>query len=235
MNKYGDTRIEVVDAVYTPQRLPSFKGNPLIEALPPVMSEERVFQSLLRLPDFAPEQQEWSTPERIMMLLELQNFMAPTLGQIELCLSLDAMMRTGYLGRAPRTPGHAAITMELYRSQVKGSNFVQTADTITPQISTSLIGLSGMGKTTTVKRWFARLPKVLYHESVNVWQIPVIHIETPTDGKSVKGLCHQILMALDTALPGSDYYATYARNGRTSSDSLLPQIQLLMNRHWLEC
>lgn len=221
----------LVEAIYTPQRIPAFDGNPLIEALPPAMSEEQIVESLTRTPAFSDEQRTWSTPERLMMLLELQNFCAPTWSQLQLCTALDSMLRYGYVGRAPRTAAHAEVSMEIYRRQVEGKGFNQSANSVTPQISTALIGLSGMGKTTTTKRWAARYPEVIYHAQHGVWQVPIVVVETPGDGKSAKGLCHQILMFLDSVIPGSNYYETYARGGRTSSETLIPQVQALLNRH----
>ncbi|MBS0353423.1 MAG: ATP-binding protein [Proteobacteria bacterium] len=223
---------DCVQATYTEQRLPQFKGNPLIEALPPSMSDEELFEALTLLPDFAPEQRSWPTHERIHMLETLQNFMVPLSKHLELARAIDSMMRAGYVGRAPRTPEHAQIFQSIYEKQQAGIPFRQSVTSRTPQLSTSLVGLSGMGKTTTVNRWCAHLPRVIYHQDLNVYQVPYLHVEMPSDGSSIKGLAHGILQKLDELLPGANYFETYAgRSGRTGADSLMRSVARVMNMH----
>lgn len=221
----------IVTAKYTPQRIPQFRGNPLVEALPPTMSEEELIASLTLMPDYDKEQLNWPTSDRLMMLKSLHNFMLPMCRHIELCCALDAMLRAGYVGRAPRTPGHAQIFQSIYEKQLAGQTFAQTASSRASQISTSLIGLSGMGKTTTVNRWSAHLPKVIYHEEHNLYQIPVLHVEMPSDGSSIKGLAHGILQKIDELIPGADYYNQYAQRGRTGADTLMRSVARVMNLH----
>lgn len=223
---------DCVQATYTAQRLPQFKGNPLIEALPPSMSDEELFEALTLLPDFSQEQRLWPTHERIHMLETLQNFLVPLSKHLELAHALDSMMRAGYVGRAPRTPEHAQIFQSIYEKQQAGIPFRQSVTSRTPQLSTSLIGLSGMGKTTTVNRWCAHIPKVIYHPDLNVYQVPYLHVEMPSDGSSIKGLAHGILQKLDELLPGANYFETYAgRSGRTGADSLMRSVARVMNMH----
>jgi AAA domain len=218
-------------ATYAEQRIPQFKSNPLIEALPPTMTDESLVDALTLLPDFASEQRDWPVQDRMMMLESLQNFMVPLGKHIELGRALDAMLRAGYVGRAPRTPGHAQIFQTIYDKQNKGETFSQTATTRTPQMSTSLVGISGMGKTTTVNRWCAHIPQVIYHPEHNLYQIPYLHIEMPSDGSSIKGLAHGILQKIDELIPGADYYAQYAQKGRTGADILMRGVARVMNLH----
>ncbi|PRD67502.1 transposase [Malikia spinosa] len=222
---------QTITAHYLEQRLPQFKGNPLVEALPPPMTDESLLEALTLMPDYDPGQRQWSASERMMMIGTLQNFMVPMLKHTELCRALDSMLRTGYVGRAPKTPGHAAIFQSIYQKQMAGQTFAQTANSRTPQISTALIGLSGMGKTTTVQRWCAHLPKVIFHPEYNLYQIPVLHVEMPSDGSSIKGLAHGILQKIDELIPGANYYDMYAQRGRTGADTLMRGVARVMNLH----
>lgn len=221
----------VVTATYTAQRVPQFRGNPLVEALPPSMSDDDLISALTLLPEFHQDQREWPTAERFMMLESLQNFMVPMGRHIELCRALDSMLRAGYVGRAPRTAGHAQIFQSIYEKQKEGISFSQLATSRTPQISTSLIGLSGLGKTTTVNRWCAHLPKVIYHDEYNLYQIPFLHVEMPSDGSSIKGLAHGILQKIDELIPGANYYDQYAQRGKTGADTLMRSVARVMNLH----
>lgn len=231
MNSALSPCVHAVQAQYVPQRLPQFQGNPLIEALPPPLTDQSLVDAMLLMPSYAKEQKMWSTAERLMMLETLQNFMVPMRRHMELCGALDAMLRAGYVGRAPRTAGHAEIFQSIYQKQMAGHSFAQAADSRTPQISTALIGISGMGKSTSVQRWYAHLPKVIYHEQYNLYQIPVLHVEMPSDGSSIKGLAHGILQKIDELIPGANYYDMYTQRGRAGADTLLRSVARVMNLH----
>jgi type II secretory pathway predicted ATPase ExeA len=224
-----------VNATYTPQRLPQFKGNPLIEALPRSPTEKETFELLSLEPQFDPEQRSWTAQERLQMLLTLQNFMFPLSKHLELAFSLDALLRNGYVGRMPMTPEHIQRFQGNYAKQKDGAVFRQSADTRTSQLSTLLIGPSGMGKTSTVRRWLAQIPQVIYHPNFNIYQITYLHVEMPSDGSSIKGLAHAILKQIDQLIPGANYYSTYALKGRVGADALMRGVARVLNAHFVGC
>lgn len=218
-------------ASYTEQRIPDFKGNKLIEALPPAMTDQMLLEALSLRPDFSEEQRTWPDQDRLMMLESLQNFMVPMRNHLELCHALDSLLRAGYVGRAPRTAGHSAIAQKIYENQKQGLSFRQSATTRTPQLSTALLGISGMGKTTTVKRWCAHIPQVIFHPDLNLYQITYLHVEMPSDGSSIKGLAHSILHQMDQLIPGAHYFDEYAQRGKAGADTLMRAVARLMNIH----
>ncbi len=218
-------------AKYTPQRIARYQGNPLIEALPPVMDDETLMESMTLLPDFNPEQREWPTHERMLQLAGLNNFLLPLRHQIQLARTLETMIREGYVGRAPRNARHHQVFQSLYGAQSKGSAHVQQPNAVNPQLSTALVGLSGMGKTTTVRRALSLMPPVIFHPELRFWQVPYLLIETPSDGRSVKGLGQEILMAMDRLLPGANYYHDYAVKSRPSAESLMRHAAHVLNMH----
>lgn len=218
-------------AVYSPQRIERFRGNPLIEALPPAPSEDQLIQMLTRLPDFAPEQRDWPTAERLNQVMSLSDFSVPLARHIQLSFTMDSMIRQGYVGRAPRTAAHTQIFQGIYEAQKAGTSFTAaTPATRTAALSTSLIGLSGMGKTRTLQRIQGTLPSVIYHPELHVWQIPCLHIETPHDGASVKGLCHSIFRQIDSLIPDANYYELYAKP-RSSVETLLNDVARVLHIH----
>lgn len=220
-------------ADYKEQRIPQFRGNPLIEALPLSMSDDELVEALKLAPPFDAAQRTWSTNERIQMLTSLQNFMVPLDRHLELARALDSLLRAGYVGRAPRTPDHARIYHQIYGTQKAGKGFVQRHDTLTPQLSTSLIGISGMGKSTAVARWSAHLDRVIYHPKLNIYQIPYLHVEMPDDGSTFKGLAHLILQQVDELIPGLNYYEENAVRGRPDSHALMGRVARVLNTHFL--
>jgi hypothetical protein len=231
MNDRSQLNPRCVVACYSPQRIPQLQGNPLIEALPPAMTDEEIAESLLLMPNFDPAQRAWPTHERFLMLSSLANFMVPFPRHHKLARALDSLMRAGYVGRAPRTAEHTQIFQSLYEKQKAGVSFRQSANTLSTQLSTSLIGLSGMGKTTTVTRWLAHVPPVIYHPDLHIYQVPYLHIEMPSDGSSIKGLALAILLKLDDLIPGASYYEDYAVKGRPGGDALIRSVARVMNMH----
>lgn len=220
-------------ADYKPQRIPQFIGNKLIEALPLSMSDEELYNALLLKPEFSAEQRAWPTHERMYMLMGLKNFMVPLAKHFEVGRALDTMLRSGYVGRAPQTQEHISTFKTIHENEKAKRSFSQSAETHTPQLSTSLIGISGMGKSTIVERWCAHIDKVIYHPALHVYQVPYLHIETPSDGSSIKGLAHGILRQLDQLIPGANYYADYALKGRPGADTLMRSVARLMHQHYV--
>lgn len=215
----------------TNQRIARYRGNKLIEALPASMSEEEILASLVLEPDFPADARDWESHLRINELLGLTNFMVPLTAHIHLALTIDSMLREGYVGRRPLSPDHVAVYQHIHSLEREDKPFRQSADTRTPRLSTALIGVSGMGKTTTVERVLARIPPVYYHPDLDIFQVTYLHFEMPSDGKGVKSLAMAIIQRLDELIPGSNYYDKYIGNRRPSADALIRVAARLMNKH----
>lgn len=218
-------------AAYTPQQLPQYKGNPLIEALPPRLSVDEMRELLSIRPDFDPEQRAWPTTLRLQMLSTLEHFLVPMARHVELVQSVDTMLRAGYVGRIPRTPAFARRVQAIYDAQKKGAPFKPTSGDLTTQSSALLMGVSGMGKTTVVRRWMHQYPEVIYHPEQNFYQVTRLHIEMPSDGSSVKGLAHAILHKMDELIPNVTYFEDYAGKGKTGADALMRGVASVLNMH----
>lgn len=217
------------EATYTEQRVPMFRGNPLIEALPPTETHEQVLESLFRIPDFSVEQRHWHDAERIQLIAQLSSFMVPLERHVQLSYALDALMRHGYVNRIPRSVTSTELFRKLYEQKMQGKTF-QSAGTVTAQLSASLVGMSGTGKTTTIKRLLSRFPEVIHHPLFGVYQIPYLHIEMPYDGASVKGLAQSIFRKVDLLLPEADYYGQYCR-GSAGAETLMNHAARVLHMH----
>lgn len=105
---------------------------------------------------------------------------------------------------------------EAYRNKESGDDFPNV-------LSFSLIGESGSGKTTMIKRILNLCPQVIYHKingtnSKEFHQVVYLYAETPHDG-SIKGLCLSIINRIDRVLGTHLYNSTMVQ--RASVDSLI--------------
>ncbi len=221
-----------VDAVYVPSRLPHFAGNPLIEALPAALEPDEILELFSVTPPFDPEQRTWSTSERIQMLKTLSSFMVPLERHLALAAELDSLLRNGLVSRRPGTPEFVRHMQAIYEGRLaKVRAACVDGEDEELQQALLLLGVSGMGKTKFLKRWAASLPKVIYHASLNLYQIPVLHIELPSNGMSVAGLCNGIFRAVDKLVPGCNYLENLALKGKPSAETLIQRAASVLYRH----
>ncbi|RQM50959.1 transposase [Paraburkholderia bannensis] len=220
-----------VEARYTEQRIPQFRDNALIAALPPIPSDEQLAEELFELPEFSVEQRDWSASERLCMVAELAHLLRPLQRHLSLARAFDTLMRTGYSRRGIRSKEHIETYQRLYEAKQEGRAFpTQSKRKANPQLSSALIGLPGTGKTTTVRRIFLRYPEAILH-SDGVMQIPYLHIECPHDGISVKGLALSILRKLDLLVPDANYFQLYKPS--LAADVLLNHCARALHNHYV--
>ena len=217
--------IGFTEAHYTAQRIPQYKGNPFIEALPNLGDEDDILKDLARLPDFHEEQRGWTDAERMQLILQLSNFMVPLQGNLQLGYAVDAIMRQGYVGRTPRSKQSVGILNKLNN---KGICQLASTGELTPQLSSALIGMPGIGKTTALKRLLSRIPQVIYHLTIGFYQVTYLYIEMPYDGASVTGLAHSIFRKLDQLLPEANYYEQYCNSNKGAATLMNHAARLLL-------
>jgi len=219
------------EAIYVPQRLPQFIGNPLIEALPSSPTDEQLATWMMQMPPFDAAQRGLETFERIQMLVELKRFMLAMGSNLELARYVDSVVRAGYVGRSPKKPEYAQIFQRIYAGRAADVETRAVGNQRLAQLSALLVGVSGMGKTSSLKHFVTYYPKVIHHRELNIYQVPCLHIETPADGASVKGLAHSILVEMDKRIPGADYYQTFAGRGRPSTEALMVSVKRVLHMH----
>lgn len=222
-----------VKASYTPSKIPRMQGNPFIEALPPSLSDDEALACLTLKPDFSPQQRDWENHERIQQIKSLSNIMVPLTCHLELARNVDAKMREGYVGRRPRTKQMVAALQAAYALQKEGRTFSQSAQTLGPRDSAALIGVPGMGKSTTIIRWFSQYPRVIDHGD-GVLQIPYVHVDMASSGTSVKSLAIAIISQIDQLVPECGYAKLYLQSAtRKSTEDLIHAAGRLVALHYV--
>jgi len=220
-----------VDAAYLPSLMPHFKGNPLIEGLPPAMEAHEALEIFSKRPPFDVEQRNMTTMQRIQMLRTLSQCMFPMNRHVVVAAELDSLLRNGYVGREPGTAEHTIRLQNAYQLRMGGGAAAVLDEDEKQQFSMLLMGVSGMGKTRFVKRWKPTMPSVIFHAGHNLYQVPVLHIELPSNGASVAGMCNAIFSQMDKLIPGAGYLERYALKGKPSAETLIQRAASVLHRH----
>jgi hypothetical protein len=220
-----------VSAKYSPSSNPLYAGNEFIEALPPELPLDELARAIRWKPEFKPSDRDLPTHVRVPRLLQLRSLMIPLERNLETAATFEGLLRTGYVGRAPRTAARERMAQALYEKQLAGE-VLSMPDTLDPApLTATVIAPSGSGKTTLFTRWAARLPRVIYHEALGIYQIPVIRVDAPSDGSSIKGLIYGIFQQIDALVPGANYAVEMTGNGRLGADALLANLARVLNIH----
>ncbi|MHA6578653.1 ATP-binding protein [Pseudomonas yamanorum] len=188
-----------------------FQGNPLIEALPPILSESDAASLISYFPPVVDEERQHDKSVRLHCIDRLRSVVQPLPIHLELESAFSSLLRSGYVGRNPMSTDTVRHLHSL--SAPGGSNgFRSTATTF------SLVGLSGIGKSTALESILRLYPQTIVHQrydgrSFVQTQISWLKLDCPFDG-SLSGLCRAFFRAVDQAI-GQDRYANSyrARNG----------------------
>ena len=227
----------IQEAQYTPSILPAYRGNPLIEALPDYLdySSKDMRRCLRTEPAALHPQANRRQKGAWLMTLNRDLFIEQPF-HLHLQEAIDLAIREGYYQRKPMTPAHAAYLRTIYERQKQGDQSVTPnygASSPDP-LSVSVIGCSGVGKTTAISRILSLYPQVLHHRADRIGsetlQVTYLRVECPHDG-SIKTLCCSIIKALDEAT-GQDYSSVYV-NRRTTLDMLKERMSHLMAVHYV--
>jgi hypothetical protein len=231
-------RGRIVKASYSESSIPGYKGNPYIEALPSIWSKEEVISLLQRYPEYQEEHRAWPTELRVHLIRSVLKFFEVLPRHIDLEQRISCTIRTGYEARNPRLPDawrqirdkveslkSALASQEGAEIEELLADFsLQPADPEMTATGFAFIGISGIGKTTSLKNILAQYPQVIIHsryddEDFHRVQVVWLKLECPFDG-SIKGLCLNFFQALDSLL-GTNYYEHYGRKGRATVDEML--------------
>ncbi|MFJ3371718.1 ATP-binding protein [Pseudomonas sp. NPDC086251] len=192
-----------VEAVYTPTGLSHYDGNPLIEALPRIYTDEEVVNLIRNYPPL-PTRGELLLPAKVRAhcISRVDTAVLPLDMHLRFEGAFGQLLRHGYTARNPFSRDTVAMQHASTEEQLKHSGFKSSANTLT------VIGLSGMGKTTMLNAIVKMYPQVIFHHSYNGKpikspQVVWLKIECPHDG-SPRGLCASFFAALDQAL-GTNY------------------------------
>ena len=222
------------EAMYKVQALSEYSKNPFIEALPPIFSEDNVLERFMVTPRITQQEKQSETNIRYHVLKRVKNFIQPLPIHFEVERRLSTLIRRGYLARNPLDKTfleRIRVLHQLREDEEEAHKYIDerlnylrsTADSL------SIIGISGIGKTTAIERLLLMYPQVIKHEKYeglpfNRTQIVWLKIDCPYDG-SLSTLCKSFFKAIDNLL-GTRYLEKYGYLNRVTSTMLLHMTSL---------
>lgn len=224
---------EAIQAQYREQEIEEYKNNPLIEALPPIYSITDVVDKLSVYPYFNEEERNLATELKLHCIQRLFQYFQPLSNHIDLERRFSRVIRQGYLARNPLRPGYADSLRSGYEMIKNESLEIDTNIFRTTAAGFTIIGISGIGKTTAIDRVLSLYPQIIVHSkykeiNLSLYQIAWLKLDCPFDG-SLKGLCVDFFIKVDSLL-GTNYYKKFG-TGRNSVNVMMPRMAQIAKLH----
>ncbi len=224
---------EPCEARYLPQVIDEYKGNPLIEALPPIYSSYETAKLLTVDPGYHEGEREFEAKYRFHCISRLFRYFQPLDTHIDIEQRISRAIRQGYVSKNPVTPSYAAGLVQGGEA-IREKNIAAYSTNSTASGFT-VIGMSGVGKTTAMEKVLSLYPQTILHtqykkESLFLTQLVWAKIDCPFDG-SLKGLCLSFFAYVDRIL-GTNYSKKFSSD-RMTVDAALPRMAQIAMTHCL--
>ncbi|BAY22645.1 Tn7-like transposition protein C [Calothrix sp. NIES-2100] len=224
-------RGQEIVATYRDPSIANYRNNPLIEALPPILRKPEVIKRLAYFPDYQDEDRHQPDHLRLHMIQNTLQFFTPLGIHLALEQTVSRLIRLGYQARNPIQIGfwkNINQSVELMDS----NGFVPRSQRSTAR-SLTILGVSGIGKSTAIEEILYTYPQVINHNqyldrNFSFRQLVWLKLECPQDG-SIKGLCLNFFQAMDDIL-GTSYYKNYTTRLSTV-DNLMPNVARVASIH----
>lgn len=225
---------EMVNAIYSNQIVHDYESNPLIEALPPIFTEDDVIEQISVFPPFDEKERSLNANYRFHCVQRLFQYFQPFEIHLDLEQRISRAIRQGYLHRNPMKREEVMRMHESYQA-IKEGKFLKNYQTEAKRTAAgfTIIGLSGIGKSTAIERILTFYPQLIKHRDYKgqpfiFTQISWMKLECPFDG-SLKGLCISFFSELDRLL-GSNYLNKFGAQ-RNTTDLMLQRMAHLASLH----
>lgn len=224
----------IEQACYREQRVPSYQGNPLIEALSPLGEKEDVFKRMRISPVYEEQHRHYTLEERLLLLGHGRRFFEPLMMNFDLARRLNSMLRDGYVGRNPLCLGSYREAREKLDQTIQ--NPLGRDLPLAFNLGLTMIGPSGTGKSRALERASTLYPQVIQHHWYRdrrfSWtQLVWFKLDCPPDG-SIIGLCTNFFLQIDRVL-GTNYFQNYGIRNKPSQNAMVAYMNTVAFNHSL--
>lgn len=160
------SKVEIIPAQYREQVVLDYKDNPLIEALPPIWSIYEAVKMLTVDPAYHNSERELDAQYRIHSIKRLFNYFQPLDTHIDIEQRISCAIRQGYVNKNPLDTDYTVRLVHGYEAIKNKAINVQIPYRIkNTAAGFTIIGMSGVGKTTAVERILSLYPQCIEHTS----------------------------------------------------------------------
>lgn len=225
-------------ASYREQKIKDYIGNPLIEALPPILeNDEEVIDAFYNIPFVTDDEKRLSPRLKSHILWRIKNLLQPLPIHIRLESAVSVLIRNSYKSRN--------LLDSQYKQKIQVLNKLKEIDNVTVEdienayggFTTTaecalVTGISGAGKTTALTSILAIYPQVIRHKKykgkpLTRTQIVWLKVDCPFDG-NLATLCRYIFGEIDR-LTGERWLQKYGYLSHSPSTMIMHLTTLLTN------
>ncbi|GLB61773.1 MULTISPECIES: ATP-binding protein [Bacillaceae] len=224
---------DAVVAEYGEQVIEEYRGNPFIEALPSILSTEEAIEKMAIYAEYNSKARMLDKHYRIHLVQRLFQCFQPLWIHLDLESRISRVIRQGYLARNPFRTGYAQGLQEGHRN-INGLQSELSNNSVfrTTAAGFTIIGVSGMGKTTALNRILSLYPQVIVHKDYNgvnfsMYQLVWLKLDCPFDS-SLRGLALEFFRKVDDLL-GTEYHKKFGLGRKTINDMLVIMSQIARN------
>ena len=220
-------------AVYSDAGLEIYAGNPLIEALPRIQSGDEARVSLRRKPRLLPEDRAKPPHIRLHLVEELKRVFIPMAVHETIERTISTLLRDSYVARNPLPDAKYWHTARLQAPLIDAADD-NDADLESAGRGFMILGGSGNGKTTCVRRVLRRYPQHVIHtsykgEACHLHQIVWLRLEAP-ENCSLQELISTFFEEVDKVV-GTNYYQSHGGSGKLPPRVTIPRIPAIIAAH----
>ena len=220
----------IVSAQYTREESGGQLLNPYMEAMPELLSKQEFFARVKSLPPMPYELAAMSGEKRRRHLTALHSLFYP---MDYMYVIYDMLFRAITATYATKSTIDTVRQINAVHQDFRTGEAAERTFSLQAE-SGSVLGVPGIGKTSTVKRCLNLLPQVIIHTTYNGKpfynkQITHLLVECPSDC-SVKTLAFNIAAAIDRAI-GSEYFERMSNLKSISVSAIATQIKIICLNH----
>ncbi|THD14647.1 hypothetical protein CI793_14460 [Anoxybacillus ayderensis] len=214
-----------IKAEYAHMPIEEYNENPYIQCLPILIDKQTMIEKLMAKPVYNEEERQMNGLFRLHFTQRLYNFFQPLPIHIEIWEMVYFLLIQSYLARNPFNKDYKRYIHEAGKKIIqKDYDLFHFPSFRTTASCGTLIGFSGMGKTTSFQRILHNIPQVIVHneykgQRFSQIQLTWLKLEAPHNS-SLKSLCLQFFMKIDEILGTNNFKKYVSRN--LSVDAMLP-------------